>query len=64
LSKRFKEEKWDTGDAAQLNYFNPQTRKAMPGELSKAASFCDGVRCDMAMLILKRIQKQIWKETL
>jgi glycosidase len=47
-------------DVAQLNYFNPQTRKAMQGELSKVGSFCDGVRCDMAMLILKRIQKQIW----
>lgn len=47
-------------DAAQLNYFNPRARKAMQSELLKAASFCDGVRCDMAMLILKRIQKQIW----
>jgi len=47
-------------DVAQLNYFNPQTRKAMQDELMEAASLCDGVRCDMAMLILKRIQKQIW----
>lgn len=47
-------------DVAQLNYFNPQARRAMQSELLKVASFCDGVRCDMAMLILKRIQKQIW----
>lgn len=49
-------------DAAQLNYFNPQTRKAMQDELAKVASLCDGVRCDMAMLILKGVQKQIWGE--
>lgn len=47
-------------DVVQLNYFNPQTRKAMQDVLVNIASFCDGVRCDMAMLILKRIQKQIW----
>jgi hypothetical protein len=28
--------------------------------LMSIASLCDGVRCDMAMLILARIQKQIW----
>lgn len=49
-------------DVVQLNYFNPQTRKAMQDELVKVAALCDGVRCDMAMLILKRIQKQIWGE--
>ncbi|MCR4283710.1 MAG: alpha-amylase family glycosyl hydrolase, partial [Parcubacteria group bacterium] len=47
-------------DVAQLNYFNPGTRQAMLQELLKVASLCDGVRCDMAMLILKRIQKQTW----
>lgn len=47
-------------DVAQLNYFNPQTRKAMQDELVKVAALCDGVRCDMAMLIFKRVQKQIW----
>lgn len=47
-------------DVVQLNYFNPDTRKAMQGELLKAASFCDGLRCDMAMLILKKIQLQVW----
>jgi glycosidase len=49
-------------DVAQLNYFNPKTRKAMQEELVKVANLCDGVRCDMAMLILNRIQKQIWGE--
>ena len=49
-------------DVAQLNYFNPETRQAMLQELLKVALLCDGVRCDMAMLILKHIQKQIWGE--
>lgn len=49
-------------DVAQLNYFNSDTRKAMLEELSKAAQFCDGLRCDMAMLILKKIQYQVWGE--
>jgi glycosidase len=49
-------------DVAQLNYFNSQTRKAMNDVLLNIASLCDGVRCDMAMLILKHIQKKIWGE--
>lgn len=49
-------------DVAQLNYFNPRTRAVMTGELRKLAAMCDGLRCDMAMLILNRIQKQIWGE--
>jgi hypothetical protein len=47
-------------DTAQLNYFNPDTRLAMVAVLKKLADLCDGIRCDMAILILKRIQKQIW----
>lgn len=47
-------------DVVQLNYFNPDTRQAMRDELLKVSSLCDGVRCDMAMLILKGIQRQIW----
>ena len=49
-------------DVVQLNYYNPSTRKAIQEELLRVASLCDGVRCDMAMLILKRVQKQIWGE--
>ncbi|MBN1522725.1 MAG: alpha-amylase, partial [Candidatus Aureabacteria bacterium] len=47
-------------DVAQLNYFNPETRKLMTEELLDIAGLCDGVRCDMAMLVLKRFQKRIW----
>jgi len=49
-------------DVAQLNYFNPSTHKAMQEVLFDIAPFCDGLRCDMAMLILMRIQKEIWGE--
>lgn len=50
-------------DVAQLNYFNPKTRQAMIKELSVILALCDGLRCDMAMLILKAVQKKIWGDT-
>ncbi len=42
-------------DTLQLNYGNPDTQEAMIGELVKIAGQCDGVRCDMAMLILPEV---------
>src|SRR5215831_19115506 len=39
-------------DTLQLDYSNPATQEAMIGELLKIAGQCDGVRCDMAMLVL------------
>ncbi len=48
-------------DVVQLNYFDPQTRIAMAGILLDIVPLCDGLRCDMAMLILNRVQKEIWK---
>jgi len=47
-------------DALQLNYGNPATQDAMIGELLKLARQCDGVRCDMAMLILPEIFERTW----
>ncbi len=47
-------------DVAQLNYFNPATREAMIGVLSTIARHCDGVRCDMAMLVLNDVFAQTW----
>lgn len=49
-------------DTAQLNYFNPETREAMIGELLKIAAYCDGVRCDMAMLINNDIFAKTWEK--
>jgi glycosidase len=47
-------------DVAQLNYFNPATREAIIGVLKTIAGHCDGVRCDMAMLILNDVFRQVW----
>jgi hypothetical protein len=47
-------------DVAQLNYFNPDTRAAMIGVLKTIAARCDGVRCDMAMLVLNDVFAQTW----
>jgi hypothetical protein len=47
-------------DTLQLNYGNPATREAMAGELVKIAGQCDGVRCDMAMLVLPDIFERTW----
>jgi hypothetical protein len=47
-------------DVAQLNYYNPATREAMIGVLDTIREHCDGVRCDMAMLVLNDVFKQTW----
>jgi hypothetical protein len=47
-------------DTLQLNYANPATQEAMIGELRKIAGQCDGVRCDMAMLILPDVFERTW----
>src|SRR5215204_2010666 len=49
-------------DVAQLNYFNPATRAAMIGVLESIAQHCDGVRCDMAMLVLNEVFAQTWQQ--
>src|SRR2546421_4056566 len=38
-------------DTAQLDYRNPATQAAMIEQLQLVAQRCDGVRCDMAMLV-------------
>jgi hypothetical protein len=47
-------------DTLQLNYANPATQEAMIGELVKIAGQCDGVRCDMAMLVLPDVFERTW----
>ena len=47
-------------DTLQLDYGNPATQEAMLGELLKIAGQCDGVRCDMAMLILPDVFERTW----
>ncbi len=47
-------------DTAQLDYRNPETRQAMRDELLRIAELCDGVRCDMAMLVLNDVFAKTW----
>ena len=47
-------------DTLQLDYSNPGLQQAMVRELIKIASMCDGVRCDMAMLILPDVFQRTW----
>jgi hypothetical protein len=47
-------------DTLQLDYSNPATCAAMTEELVRIAARCDGVRCDMAMLILPEIFERTW----
>lgn len=47
-------------DTLQLNYGNPALQEAMTAELLKIAAQCDGVRCDMAMLVLPEIFERTW----
>jgi hypothetical protein len=50
-------------DTAQLNVFSPKLRKAALDTLRHIATLCDGVRCDMAMLLLNSIFSKTWGET-
>jgi glycosidase len=47
-------------DTAQLNYRSPALRRAMADELLRVAGRCDGVRCDMAMLLLPDVIRRTW----
>ena len=47
-------------DTFQLNYGSAALQDAMLGELSRIARQCDGVRCDMAMLVLPEIFERTW----
>ena len=48
-------------DTAQLHYFNPDARAALLHELQTIARYCDGVRCDMAMLVLNEVFARTWE---
>jgi len=47
-------------DTLQLDYSNPETQRAMRDELMRIAGQCDGLRCDMAMLVLPDIFERTW----
>jgi hypothetical protein len=47
-------------DVLQLNAFSPGLRQAARETVSSIAAQCDGVRCDMAMLVLNQIFERTW----
>jgi hypothetical protein len=47
-------------DTLQLDYSNPATQQAMHDELTRIARQCDGLRCDMAMLVLPDVFERTW----
>jgi hypothetical protein len=47
-------------DTLQLDYANAATQEAMLGALLSVAGQCDGVRCDMAMLVLPEVFERTW----
>jgi hypothetical protein len=49
-------------DVLQLNIFDNGLRDAMVQTLKSIASKCDGIRCDMAMLVMNDIFSETWAE--
>lgn len=47
-------------DTVQVNFFNPHARDFLCDILSDLTEFCDGVRCDMAMLPLNNVFYNSW----
>ena len=47
-------------DVVQLNAFAPGLRQAATETVSSIARQCDGIRCDMAMLLLNEIFQRTW----
>jgi hypothetical protein len=50
-------------DTLQLDYANPAVQAAQIATLEAIAGLCDGVRCDMAMLLLPEIFGRTWRVT-
>lgn len=47
-------------DTAQVNYYAPAAREFMINSLNNIAGMCDGVRCDMSILVLNNVFKNTW----
>ena len=47
-------------DVLQLNAFRPELRQAVLETVSSIAGQCDGIRCDMAMLVMNAIFARTW----
>jgi len=49
-----------SSDVLQFNAFEPGLRRAVIETISSIALQCDGIRCDMAMLLLNSIFERTW----
>ena len=49
-------------DVVQVNAFSPELRAATIATVKEIAAQCDGVRCDMAMLMLNAVFARTWGE--
>lgn len=47
-------------DTAQINQFNPKARAFLKDTLFKILPLCDGLRCDMVMLMLNKVFRDTW----
>jgi hypothetical protein len=47
-------------DVLQINAFQPGLRAAVLETIGQIAAQCDGIRCDMAMLVLNNIFERTW----
>jgi hypothetical protein len=47
-------------DVLQLNAFHPKARQAMIETVLNIAGQCDGIRCDMAMLVMNSVFAKTW----
>jgi hypothetical protein len=48
-------------DTVQLDFRRAETHAAMGEALRQVAGMCDGVRCDMAMLVLNEVFERNWR---
>lgn len=51
-------------DTVQINYFSSAARAFMTHCLLHMAQLCDGLRCDMAMLVINDVFRDTWGEVL
>jgi glycosidase len=51
-------------DTAQIDYFSESARTALIDVLKTIGSHCDGLRCDMAMLVLNEVFAGTWSHLL
>lgn len=49
-------------DTAQLDYRKAETHAAVLEQLQRVSALCDGVRCDMAMLIANEVFTKTWAD--